>query len=369
MSLSLAFGARGVQKLVASLSEESAVADLAMNLTTLNGLLSSQENKMSALANDGAVLTPLTGLLAAGDAEVRRQAGLAVASLVLVYQGRLAAADAGTGAALGAGLVDAEPKVREACAAAMQALSMSRDGCAEITRFEDLGLVGKLTRCQNDEYAPVVSASTATLANLLRLDLGVDEALAADIIANLGKLLDPKRRDVGEALLESALQALWNLANTPAGKAAAIAAGLLDVLGQKIRAARSPNVRRLSAGCVMAITIAKDGKFQSLSCADPLAELLFNEAADMSIVRVAVGALKNMAEYPKARKHVDKWARTNLAGKSEQLEDMFDRVIYDHKQWPASYRYQHQNVAPGGVAAEEEASTRARWGYPQPFAV
>ena len=112
MSLSLAFGARGVQKLVASLSEESAVADLAMNLTTLNGLLSSQENKMSALANDGAVLTPLTGLLAAGDAEVRRQAGLAVASLVLVYQGRLAAADAGTGAALGTEPPSKSPPVR-----------------------------------------------------------------------------------------------------------------------------------------------------------------------------------------------------------------------------------------------------------------
>ena len=64
----------------------------------------------------------------------------------------------------------------------------------------------------------------ATLANLLRLDLGVDEALAADITANLATLVSPKQRDV--ALLESSLQALWNLANTPDGKAAAIAADL-----------------------------------------------------------------------------------------------------------------------------------------------
>ena len=103
----------------------------------------------------------------------------------------------------------------------------------------------------------------------------------------------------------------------------------------------------------------------ALGCADPLAELLFDEDADMSVVRCGVGALKNMTEYPKVRKHGDKWAKKNQVG--TKVEDMFDRVIYDHKPWPASSRYQHQNVAPGGQAAEDEASTRARWGYPQPF--
>jgi hypothetical protein len=49
------------------------------------------------------------------------------------------------------------------------------------------------------------------------------------------------------------------------------------------------------------------------------------------------------------------------------MQDMFDRVMYDAMPWPSSHRYQHQNVAPGGVAAEEEARLRATWGYPQPF--
>ena len=362
MSLRIAYGPRGVAKLVQSLSEPSEAADLALNLTTLNGLLSSQENKMLALANDGAVLPVLTGLLSSAEADIRRQAGLAISSLSLVYQGRLAAAEAGTVAALVAGIGDGDATVREACTSALQSLSTSRDGCSQIARDGSNGLVTKLTHAQNDQHKPVVSASTATLANLLRLDLGVEEALSADVTTNLGKLIDPKQRDT--ALLESSLQALWNLANTPAGKAAAIAADLLDVLAQHIRQG-SPNVRRLSAGCVMAITIAKDGKFQALGCDDPLAELLFDEDADMSVVRCAVGALKNMTEYPKVRKHVDKWAKKNQVG--TKVEDMFDRVIYDHKPWPASYRYQHQNVAPGGQAAEDEASTRARWGYPQPF--
>ena len=54
-----------------------------------------------------------------------------------------------------------------------------------------------------------------------------------------------------------------------------------------------------------------------------------------------------------------------LAG---QASEKLDKPMYDHKQWPASFRYQHQNVAPGGRAAEDEAETRAIWGYPQPFA-
>ena len=95
MSLRIAYGPRGVAKLVQSLSEPSEAADLALNLTTLNGLLSSQENKMLALANDGAVLPVLTGLLSSAEADIRRQAGLAISSLSLVYQGRLAAAEAG----------------------------------------------------------------------------------------------------------------------------------------------------------------------------------------------------------------------------------------------------------------------------------
>ena len=83
-------------------------------------------------------------------------------------------------------------------------------------------------------------------------------------------------------------------------------------------------------------------------------------------MRDAVGALKNITETPKARKLVDKWARENNVG--EQMAEMFSDRLYDHKQWPASIRFQHQNVAPGGAAAVDEAATRERWGYPKPFA-
>ena len=179
----------------------------------------------------------------------------------------------------------------------------------------------------------------------------------------LAKLVDPSQRDA--KLLETSLQALWNLANTPNGKTAAIQAGLLDVLAAQMRHAY-PNVRRLAAGCVMAITIDKDGKLGSLPCVEPLAEMLFDPTVDSSAVRDAVGALKNMSEYPKVRKSVDTWAKKHSA--HDGMAQIFNEPLFDHKQWPASIRFQHQNVAPGGAAAADEAATRERWGYPKPFA-
>ena len=73
---------------------------------------------MQALANDGAVIPVLTGLIASEEAAVRREAALAIASLTLVYQGRIAAADAATVAALAGPLrADEDADVRAACAA------------------------------------------------------------------------------------------------------------------------------------------------------------------------------------------------------------------------------------------------------------
>ena len=98
-ALHTAFGARGVAKLCAAIASGES-PDLAVEIATLNSLLSSQENKTQALENDGAVVPVLTGLLASAEPAVRRQAALAIASLTLVYQGRIAAADAQTTAAI-----------------------------------------------------------------------------------------------------------------------------------------------------------------------------------------------------------------------------------------------------------------------------
>ena len=64
----------------------------------------------------GAVLAVLTKLLESPDADVREQTALAISSLTLVFQGRLAATDSGALAALGTALADANASVRAASA-------------------------------------------------------------------------------------------------------------------------------------------------------------------------------------------------------------------------------------------------------------
>lgn len=363
-ALFTAFGNRGVAKLVQSLSDAAEAASLSQNLATLNGLLSNQESKVQALANDGAVVPVLTGLLASDEVEVRRQAGLALGSLTLLFQGRLAAADASTVAALSRCQLDREESVRAACSSALLSLSQSRDGCSVLMQA-DAEIPQSLTRALDDTGAEAVGSSLGALANLLRLDLGVEEAIATGVVDRLAKLLDPKLERERKAPLELALQAVWNLANTPTGKSAAIAAGMLPFLSTHMTSSGSREIRRLAAGCTMAITIEKEGKLQSVPCAEPVASLLFHPESDPSTIRDAVGALKNMSEYPKARRVVDRYAKEQ--GVEGVMAEMFSKPMYDHKQWPASLRYMHQNVAPGGGAAETEAQVRERWGYPAPF--
>ena len=95
---------------------------------------------------------------------------------------------------------------------------------------------------------------------------------------------------------------------------------------------------------------------------------------DASAVRDAVGALKNLAEWPQARKQIAKIFRREGAdkllveGPNGDAVPLFDRPITDGGVWPESERFVHQNIAPGGAATKAEAAVRARWGYPAPLA-
>ncbi|KAL1528021.1 hypothetical protein AB1Y20_009390 [Prymnesium parvum] len=365
----IAFGNRGVPKLIEAISEPGA-GDTSLApktrtaLATLHSLLSSQESKMVCLAKDGAVVPVLTQLLESEDHEVRRQSALILGSLALIFQGRMAISNAQSVAALIAllGKPDDNAGVREAAAAAMLALSSSRDGCSTLMQADRV--VATLTLALKDEHMPVMRSSLDALANVLRLDHGVTEALETGITRLLKGLVSPLEV-FDEDMTEKALQALWNLSNTPDGKRSAIEEGLLEDLSELMAESRSPNIRRLAAGCTMAITIDKQGKLQSKSCEEPLVELLIDPESDAPTIRDAVGALKNISEYPKARKAIDKYVKTVEADTA--FKEMLEKPMFDHKQWPASFRYEHQNVAPGGAAAESEAELRKRWGYPAPF--
>jgi len=98
----------------------------------------------------------------------------------------------------------------------------------------------------------------------------------------------------------------------------------------------------------MAITINKQGKFDSLVALDPLLLLLIDSSGmtgpmifDMGALRSAVLALKNSAEYPQARKAIEKLARRRGLDPNF-LTDMCLGKMHDAEDWPASERYVDQ---------------------------
>lgn len=68
----------------------------------------------------------------------------------------------------------------------------------------------------------------SALANVLRLDLGIAEALEAGVTPILKNLVEPNVR-MEAPIVEKALQTLWNLSNSHDGKSSAIQTGLLPV--------------------------------------------------------------------------------------------------------------------------------------------
>ena len=356
----VAYGTRGVEKLIETLDTTDAEV-LRATLVTLNSLMSSQESKAQALSREPPLVPILGKLLGSEDDEVKRQAALTLASLGLLYQGRLAMSEAGTVGELSALVLDSSSTgVREAVSSALLSLSESRDGCA--TLIAHANIVSTLTQALDDAHPPAKANSLRALANLSRLDLGIGEALSSGVMARLHATIDPKGKSLAPGALElvcSALQTLWNLANTPDGKSAALDAAVLPMLGVYCRHG-SPREQRLAAGCIMAITINKQGKMESTECLEPLADLLLSNDTDDDTMRDVVGALKNMAEFPAARKALERFVRR----KGMKPDDL---NMFDAKPWPHSIRYLHQNFAPGGKAAKSEAAVRKRWGYPEPI--
>ena len=116
-------------------------------------------------------------------------------------------------------------------------------------------IVETLVRALEDEHLAAKQCSLRALANLSRLDLGISEALESGIMARLATILDPAAAlpgAQGSALVCSGLQTLWNLANTPDGKVAALDAALLPLLAHHCTFC-SPREQRLAAGAIMAV--------------------------------------------------------------------------------------------------------------------
>jgi hypothetical protein len=124
----LAFGRRAVPKLVDVLkSVETTGTEKVHALALLIGEASTQERKVEAIRGGG--VEAAVALLMSPDANVRTNAGVLLARLVLVQQGRAALGSCGGVHPLTFDCADPEVAVRNAACAALASLAFFRDGC------------------------------------------------------------------------------------------------------------------------------------------------------------------------------------------------------------------------------------------------
>mmetsp|Transcript_35444 Transcript_35444/g.82111 ORF Transcript_35444/g.82111 Transcript_35444/m.82111 type:complete len:369 (-) Transcript_35444:259-1365(-) len=357
---SYAYGQRAIPKLAELLCDKSRTEEERIHtLYSLKSALASQEEKCSAVSATPSIPERLAQLIQSETEPVRRLSADCLASLAMVIQGRIAIASHGLVPSITAALKDASPGVRTSAAAALHSISNSRDGCSLLAAD---AIVQALVMALDEGEQVTTVAALSALANLTRLDIGVLVALEAGAVAKLQRCMEQGHSRGNQKLLLSALQCTFNISNTPDGKAQAINADLLKTLaflctpykGEPLE----PEVTRLAVGCMMAITVAKAGKFKAAeSCVEPLCDILIDVDTDAFTLRSVIAAIKNISEFPKAREEFSK----RLAPHGIDM-----LVIADNAVWPDSNRYVHQNIAPGGIAFEADKALRTQWGYPEP---
>ncbi len=309
--MALAYGRRGIPQLVENLQQPEARHHALRTLA--RSALAAPQAKAEALSASQDIAHTLLNLLNAPEPLTRADAATVIGLLARAYQGRIAAHEANCVPALEKAVTaDADAAVAKAAAAALVELSRSRDGCLLLITHEPI--VARLTAALMPP-TPASAGCLATLANLLNRDLGVAAALASGLVPRLRVLLAADDPAVETVQLD-ALRALWNICNTFAGKEAAVEAEVFETLG-RVCSDGSADAKRLAAGCALAITVAESGKRRADAILEPLLDLALDSASDAATVRNAVGALKNAAEYPKARKTIDRLLRHHHANLDE----------------------------------------------------
>lgn len=180
--VTVAFGRRGVTKLVDVLkSEVTTPAEKTDALALLIGEVSTQERKSEAIR--GSSVEAAVALLSSSDVRVRTNAGVLLARLVLLQQGRAAVSACGGVHALTFNCGDAEPGPRAAACAALASLAFFRDGCDIVVSTADAvdSLVRTLAR--HPGAVTVLVNITAYYAE------GSRQALAAGVVHHLVAIL------------------------------------------------------------------------------------------------------------------------------------------------------------------------------------
>merc|ERR1711939_939594 len=254
--------------------------------------------KAKSMAISEGTIAPVGFMMEADlDEGVRAFAAQVLASLLSVYQGRVAVETTGVVANLRRALQDKMAQVRlEACRAV---LSLSDDIMGVRTIVENQ-LVVDLVKALDDETQTVQEVAFHTLSNVLREDdTAIQQALQNEMVATLVKIL--KQGEVADELVLYATLCLQHIANLAEGKerelkdaAVPILTLLLDHDYEKVRAA--------AAGTVMTITINIEGKKVVREHAMERLGLLVLQDPDDTARHHATAALQHICEDPNGRK-------------------------------------------------------------------
>jgi len=310
-NVSHAYGNISIPKLVEFLmraaSEDSSdidddtrvsAADRRDALRILLSLICDLKSKATAITEG--TIAPVGFMMEADmDEGVRAYAAQVLASLLSVYQGRLAVETTGVVANLRRALQDPIAQVRlEACKAV---LSLS-DDIMGVRTIVDNQLVVDLVKALDDETPTVQEVAFHTLSNVLREDdSAVLTVLQHEMVATMVKVL--KQGDLADELVLFASLCMQHVASLHEGKkqllkdgAVTILTLLLDHYYEKVRAA--------SAGALMSITINVEAKTVVREIAmDRLGQLVLEDPDDTARHH-ATAALQHICEAPDGRKQL-----------------------------------------------------------------
>lgn len=309
-------------------------------LVDMQGFLSHQENKVYALERGLSASLTEHYFSCVNDKSYEQTRVIIVQmieSMILLMRGRQILLDEkiGKGKAL-AMLNDPCKSVRKAACHMFSVLASFVDSQSEL--LKDRVVIEALTQVFMKDDAEVGLQTVPGLTILSEFDPVMDKAT----IVKLAKLLtnDPDLHKM--TLCKQTLQCLWNVTCDLKEKEIAIDCGVTEAVGELLTS-KNFHIRRLAAGCLMAISVAERGK-EKLIANDQVLGNLCNIALNMETLgdlrQNAILTIRNVVENPQGLLDCGKYLVKECEILVEILSpDQIGRVVHSLLDVPAFYKY------------------------------
>eukprot|EP00698_Gefionella_okellyi_P000005 TRINITY_DN10005_c0_g1_i1.p1 TRINITY_DN10005_c0_g1~~TRINITY_DN10005_c0_g1_i1.p1 ORF type:complete len:322 (-),score=61.71 TRINITY_DN10005_c0_g1_i1:156-1121(-) len=287
--IAVSFGREAIPRLLdLSRNPDMTAEELVQCVHEFNLVLSHQETKIEAL-NCNAV-TAMLHLLGHQSAGVRAKALAVLTSLGVIPQG-VEEIERNDGVEqITALLHESESTVRLQASAALRNISNSNGGGHVLVARD---CVAPLVTSLVDTSAAVIDNALQSLYNITRFDDGQESIIAANAGPVLLKLCRVAKHK------HSAVECLWNISRHANGKVALVKDGAVAVVSELL-IDESDDVRRIAAGTILLLCVDIDAKKQATETA--LKHLYALQKGDDEDIRTNASlALKMICEWPAAQ--------------------------------------------------------------------